>query len=184
MKKLLIILISSTIIVLTYGCSTQTDPLPEHEMKKEFSFTFNGQDYLFPDDKFTNVTVESFLGKFSFTLNMINVFGGEVYFDNDGCGYLAPDNYTIYKNWECMLTSQENGHIVPIDGTKVFTYQSGYLNVTLSHCQVITEREGLTEYSYTTCIASGTFELTLANNNNETIEITNGTIANFDLNIK
>jgi hypothetical protein len=178
MKIVFSILIFASVLLISNACSNQIEPLPEPE-KDVFVFTYNGQTYHHRVEDYASAIVQSYDDKLSISIKMLDVFGGEIYFDEKDCAYLAPEYYKVYHDENCNLRTQSNGHIVPIDSTKVFIFQSGYLNASLTDCQTHTSDLGIAVYTYVTCIASGTFELTLVNNIDETVEITNGTIYNY-----
>lgn len=96
--------------------------------------------------------------------------------ESDHCAYMAPTGNYIMLEQNCMLTDWENGQTVPIDSSKVFIFQSGSLNHSISDCKSHSLGPG---YEWTTCRATGTFDLTLVNKFNEAIEITNGTFKNI-----
>ena len=178
MKILASLLIFGSVLLISNACSKQSEPMPEPE-ENDFVFTYNGKTYHQRVEAYFTAGVQSFHDKLSIFINMVDVFGGEIYFDEKNCAYLAPEYYKVYHDEDCNLDARINNQIVPIDSTKVFIYQSGYLNASLTNCQTHTTDLGISVYTYTTCIASGTFELTLVNKIDETIEITSGTIYNY-----
>jgi len=178
MKKPFTFLLTLAVLLLSNACSKQADPIIEPEVI-DFLFTYNGQTYHHKAGDYATASVQYFHKKLSISINMVDVFGGEIYFDEKNCAFLAPEYYKVYHDEDCNLDARINNQIVPIDSTKVFIYQSGYLNASLTNCQTHTTDLGISVYTYTTCIASGTFELTLVNKIDETIEITSGTIYNY-----
>ena len=178
MKTLIPIFIVLSVLLLLSACSIENERMRD---PGEFKFTYNGTDYHITPYS-PNVEVIS-NGKDHINIRIPGVFGGEIYFDINSCAYLAPELTTIYKDVHCNLTSRIDGLISPIDSSKVFTYQSGSLNLTISDCITNTEEyphpDGGSSHTTSSCRASGTFDLTLVNKNNETIEITNGIIHDF-----
>ena len=178
MKNLLAILTVLSALLLSNACSKESELMPD---PGEFNFTYNGKDYHMTPYNL-NVEVSS-KGKNRINIHLPGVFGGEIYFDVNGCAYMAPELTTIYTDLHCNLTSKVDGINVPIDSSKVFIYQSGSLNLTISDCSTNTSEnphpDGGSSSTVTSCRASGTFDLTLVNKNNETIEITNGVIKDF-----
>jgi len=172
MNKYLSIVITVAALLFSNACSKQED-----ELHGEFSFTYNGKEYQnspsnLDDDGF-EVSNEGIRHIYFY---MPDVFGGEIYFDTHNCAYLIPQGTIVTKGENCNLSSFVNGQIVPIDSSKVFTFQSGTLKLFISDCKTHSLGSGL---DWSTCRASGTFDLTLANNLNETIEITNGIFNNI-----
>jgi len=171
MNKFLFIAITIAALLFSNACSKQD------EVHGEFSFSYNGTEY---HNSPSNLDDDGFEvsndGIRHIYFYMPDVFGGEIYFDIHHCAYLLPPSTNITLEQSCNLTSFVNGQNVPIDSSKVFIYQSGSLNLSVSDCKTHSLGSGL---DWSTCRASGTFELTLVNNLNETIEITNGTFNNI-----
>jgi hypothetical protein len=167
-------------LALLFASCKKSDSKVEPE-KDEFSFTYNGQNYNY---SITGNVANAGVGKGTdgtpnIGIDMVNLFGGRVYFEKTGCAYLEPEFSYIILNSGCMLSVQNpSGSPLPIDSSKVFLYESGTLNISFSNCisksgvDIIT---GL-PYQYNDCAAIGTFDLTLKNNNNSTIKITNGIV--------
>jgi len=111
---------------------------------------------------------------------MPDVFGGKIFFDINNCAYLVPEILNSYIGANCTLYIT-NDQDTPIDSSKIFSYQSGSLDLNIGECNTHTVEDiwGLISYEVTTCMVSGTFDLILVNKDNETIEITNGIINNF-----
>ena len=111
---------------------------------------------------------------------MPSVFGGQIDFIRAGCAYLAPLNKVVYVNDpNCQLSIKDDyGNFQPIDSVQTYIYQSGSLNISFSNCQPKSGTDFATglPYSYNVCRASGTFDLTLINKDNQTIKITNGVV--------
>jgi hypothetical protein len=149
--------------------------------KDEFSFTYNGQNYNY---SITGNTANAGVGKGmdgtpNLSIDMVNLFGGRVYFEKTGCAYLEPVSSTVILNSGCMLSEcTSSGTTVAIDSSKVFIYESGSLNISFSNCISKSRVDIITglPYQYNDCAAIGTFDLTLKNNNNLTIKITNGIV--------
>ena len=168
MKTLIPILIT-LLAAMLFSCS--------NEPNEEFSFTYNGKKY---HNTSANLNIGVILpGIQRIFIHMPDVFGGEIYFDIQNCAYLVPEFPGSYIGQNCTLYSTDQ--YTPIDSSKVFAYQSGSLNLTIGECNTYTVEDpfGFFSYEVTTCQVSGTFDLTLVNKNNETIEITNGLINNF-----
>jgi len=178
MKKSKILIFISLAFFFASCKKSESTVVPE---KDDFSFTYNGQNYNY--SIFGN-TANAGVGKGmngtpNLFIDMVNLFGGRIYFEKTGCAYLEPEFSYIILNSGCMLSVQNpSGGPLPIDSSKVFLYESGSLNVSFSNCisksgvDIIT---GL-PYQYNDCAAIGTFDLTLKNNNNSTIKITNGIV--------
>ena len=168
MKTLILISITLAVTLLS-GCS--------NESNEEFSFTYNGKNYHNTSSNLNVGVITS--GIKHIFIRMPDVFGGEIYFDLNNCAYLVPKIPGSYIGANCTLYSTDQD--TPIDSSKVFTYQSGFLNLTIEECNTKTVEDpyGIFSFEVTTCMVSGTFDLTLVNKDNETIEITNGIINNF-----
>jgi hypothetical protein len=150
--------------------------------KDEFSFTYNGRNYNY---SITGNVANAGVGKGIdgtpyISIDMADVFGGRIHFEKTGCAYLQPEfTYNILLNQGCQLSEiTAGGNTIPIDSVKVFVYQSGSLNVSFSNCITKSGVDIFTglNYQYDICAALGTFDLVLANKNNETIKITNGIV--------
>jgi len=177
MKNLISILTTTVVILLANACTKQTETILEPD--SEFSFTYNGNDYPYKS-KYSGSVGVSRQGIRSIYIHRADVFGGDIYFNMNNCAYMAPELSNVYRDPACNLTSHINGQILPIDSSKVFTYQSGSLNLTISECKTYPNKYSISgPSSYSVCKASGTFNLTLVNKGGETIEITNGIINNF-----
>lgn len=171
MKKLLSLSVTLAAILLLNACSKQD------EIHGEFSFSYSGEEY---HNTPSNLDDEGFEvsddGKNHITIDMPDVFGAEIYFDVSHCAYLNLSSVYVTLEENCKLTAFANGQTGPIDSSKVFIYQSGSLQLSISDCKNHSLGSG---YDWTTCRASGSFDLTLMNKDNETIEITNGTFKNI-----
>jgi len=171
MKKLLSIAFSLTAILFSTACSKQD------EIHGEFSFTYNGEEY---HNTPSNLDADGFdfsdEGKYHINIYMPDVFDGEIYFDISNCAYMNLSGTYVTLGQHCNLTAYADGQTMPIDSSKVFIYQSGSLKHSISDCKKHSLGSGL---DWTTCRASGSFDLTLKNKDNETIEITNGTFKNI-----
>lgn len=181
MKKFLAIISSISVLLLCQACS-KVDPLVEPEIE-EFSFTYNGRYYT--ENSSENAQINKWLDKVSITIDMVDVFGGIIYFDETDCAYLKPEFNTVYIGEACNLMTITDGNTVPIDSVKVFQYQSGSFNVFLDKCEMHSWEHpigGTVEYEV--CVASGTFDLSLVNKNNETIELSDGIIKNISVYIQ
>lgn len=180
MKYLNLIIIYSTMLLAVFACSNQSDD-PIEPALQEYRFTYNGKEYYKGTTDYNpELVVSSFQGKVSILIDMIPLFGGVVYLDRNDCGFLEPEFTKVYHDDDCNLSSLVNGHIVPIDSVKVFTYESGSLHVEVSDCKSISVCS-VGCWNFLACKASGTFEVTLVNKNNERIEIKNGVIKNMDV---
>jgi hypothetical protein len=174
------IIIGILITALLSGCKKS-----DSDDKTQFSFTYKGQIYNY---SIVNNIANGGVGKtvdgtVFISINMPDKFGGTIYYQQ-GCAYLAPEFTSINLGQGCTLSeTQVSGDSVPIDSEKVFLYQSGSLNVSFSNCANQTGYDPFTgtNYAYTTCDANGTFDLTLMNNNDSTIKITDGVVKNFHL---
>ncbi len=113
-------------------------------------------------------------------IDMPAVFGGRITFSHPTCAYMEPLDTAIYDDGSCHLSIKNSfGDPVPVDSTDIFIYKSGSLNISFSNCVIKTERNPITGETnqFQECIASGTFDLTLVNRNNEIIKITNGIVS-------
>ncbi len=177
MKKLIFTLMTFAVVLLFIACSNQ-----DEQVIREFNFTYNGKDYHYTPQISGYDNIDIYSGVYNtetrrIYLGLNDVFGGEIYFDIFNCAYLNLSSSLVILSNECKLSSFQNGHDMPIDSSKVFIYQSGSLNLMIADCKT---HYLLGNPWYNSCTASGTFELTLANNNNETIKITNGNFKNFE----
>ena len=178
MKNSLFFLLITLIISV---CSCKKDKKNPEPVKDEFSFVYNGNTYY--------ATVTNNIGNGgaykgdkgpAIVIDMRSVFNGTIRFEKEGCAYLAPANTVIYINEPgCLfMTKNDFGDLVPIDSAQVYVYKSGSLNISFSDCTGHSGTDWATglPYSYQVCRASGIFDLTLINKNNQTIEITNGKV--------
>lgn len=179
MKTLKILFIISFVFLFA-ECSDDTKKV--EPVEDEFSFTYNSQNYNYSiTGNVANAGVSKEAdGTASLMIDMVNVFGGQIYFKKTDCAYLVPEFTTLNFNTEgCIPPSENNsnGNVVPID-EKVFVYQSGSLNVSFSNCVTKSKVDFVTgiNFQQTDCAAIGTFDLTLINKNNSTIKITNGIV--------
>jgi len=156
--SIIIIIISFTFFFA--GCKKNDSTAnTEHD---DFSFMYNGQKYIY---KITNNVANAGISKGmdgtpDLLIDMIDVFGGQIYYEKTGSAYLDTNSGGT------------------IDSAKVFIYQSGSLNVSFSNCVTKTRTDLFTGQTaqYHDCAALGTFDLTLVNKNNETIKLTNGIV--------
>lgn len=174
------IIIGILLTTVLAGCKKS-----DSDGKTEFSFTYNGQNYNYSIvNNMSNAGVgKTTDGTLFISIDMPDEFGGPIYYQ-PGCAYLAPEFTSINLGQGCTLSEIDvSGGSVPIDSEKVFLYQSGSLNVSFSNCVNQTGYDPVTgtNYTYTTCDADGTFDLTLVNKNDSTIKITNGVVKNFHI---
>lgn len=145
------------------------------EQQDSFSFKYNGITYNGLNNggmtgNGISGPVENIFIKGPGSLNNTIYF----YTHQPGCAFMIPDNAGAwgiqYSN--CQLTLGSG----PIDSAQVYFYRSGSISYTVSNCVhkkiVVPQPPGTIEYDE--CTITGNFNLTLGNNNNQTIEITDG----------
>ncbi len=168
-----------SLALILVSCSKDENPnIPETD---KFSWTYNGltYNYLISNDHTVNAGAgKGQNGNASIIFDMSEALGGTIYFEK-GCAYLEPLGSSISQNQGCLLTDKDDaGHIIPIDSTKVFIYQSGSFNINFSNCTKKTGVDFVTgiSYQYDVCAVSGSFDLTLVNKDNTTIKISDGIV--------
>ena len=162
MKALHYLFCFSLLVSLAACKKLETEKPPE---KDKFSFKYNGQTY---DDQNG--------GNFSPTEQiMIKVPGLNstitITTSNVNCSFMIPNNEVIANEINCLLKLVSG----PIDSAKVYFYRSGLVTYSYSDCYHVKAPDfngGFFEYD--NCTVTGMFELTLGNNSNQTILITNG----------
>ncbi len=174
MKHLYII-----VMALCFISCKKTDDKASDE-KPEFSFVYNGKTYYSSvTGDVSNAGVGGDENVQSIHIDMPEIFDGIIYFVEPGCAYMAPRNETIYVDTpDCKLSL--NRGTTAIDSAKVYLYKSGKIDISVDKCVNKSETDIYTGQtgSYKVCRFSGTFELTLVNNKQEAIVITNGIIKN------
>lgn len=92
---------------------------------------------------------------------------------------MIPDNEAVVSNNINILHNNCTLVLIsgPIDSARVYFYRSGFLTYSYSDCRHIKVPDfvfGGYLDEYDACTFTGKFELTLGNNVNQTISITNG----------
>lgn len=147
----------------------------------QFTFTYNGIVYnAAMNNNQANAAAINVGGASGIFIDMPSIFGGRIFFRRAGCAYLEPGSQVInVTEPNCQLSIQDNfGNPQPIDSAEAYIYQAGSLNVSFSECQFKKEVDIFTGQTnqYQVCRASGTFDLTLINKNNQKIILTNGKV--------
>ncbi len=167
-----------SLALILVSCSKDENPnIPETD---KFNWTYNGRTYnlIIKNDVANAGAGKGQNGNVAIIFDMSEALGGTIHFEKD-CAYLEPLGSSISQNEGCLLTDKdEAGNIIPIDSTKVFIYQSGSFNISFSKCVKKTSVDLLTGQSsqYDDCAASGSFDLTLVNKDNDIIVISDGIV--------
>ncbi len=167
-----------SLVFILVACSK--DETPTIYEIDTFSWAYNGRSYnLVYKDNTSNAGARINMNRIpAISFDMVDELGGSIYFEK-ACAYLEPLGSIIYENEGCVLTEKDGtGNIIPIDSTKVYIYQSGFFNISISNCTKKTAVDLLTgdSYQYDDCTVSGTFDLTLVNKEDATIKITDGIV--------
>ena len=174
MRPLLLV----SLVFMLVACSKEDTPTIA-EMDT-FSWAYNGRSYhLIVKNNIANAGALIDRNRVpAISFDMVDELGGAIYFKK-ACAYLAPLGSIIHENDGCGLTERDDtGTIIPIDSTKVYLYQSGSFNISVSNCTKKTAVDVLTgqSYQYDDCSVSGTFDLTVVNKEDATIKITDGIV--------
>ena len=145
----------------------QADPPPQSDL----SFVYNGQTY---SGNINGGPILDNYYRFS-GIEIHSVFPGVLKYliVPSGCAYLIPQGPYIPVGSDCIPQPGD-----PADSSKVYSYRSGSINYSFSNCKHKVGYDsgpgGVGRFEYDECLVTGTFSLTLANKNNEIIEIKNG----------
>ena len=165
----LLSLFSSLVALVLFACKKDPEQKNKTPYDSKFSFTYKGSHYDLP---LKDGTAEWGIWESGIFINRPDIFHGVVYFPNSDCGYLEPDGSHIEKAANCLLTQ----YGLPIDSSTVYIYSAGTVSIGYSNCSSHSEYDiySGTTIPYEVCDAQGTFALTLKNNNNDSMAITDG----------
>jgi len=156
-------------VLFLIHCGKEHEPRPQ---QNDMSFQYNGQTY-------SGNTIGYPILDNSYVFRGIEIRGSVLpgfltysIFSSD-CAYLVPQGLFYSLGADCRPEPMN-----PADSSKVYFYRAGSLNYSFYDCE---HKEGYLpgpgpagRVEYDECVVSGTFSLTLANKNNEVIEIKNG----------
>lgn len=175
MKNLLLLQLCYGLLVLSlFGCKKDADQKGKSADDSTFSFTYRGTHYELPLKE--GISEWGILEAGIF-INRPDIFPGVVFFPNSNCAYLDPTGSSIERAANCVLTQFG----LPIDSSTVYIYSAGSVRLDYSNCTAHSEYDPYTGSTvhYDVCDATGTFQLTLKNNNNDSIVITDGKIEQY-----
>ncbi len=130
---------------------------------------------------FKEGTAEWTVNSSGFGIFRNDIFGGIVRYLDSNCAYFEPGEARLVglqTGGFCRLTAGG----APLDSIAVYLYQSGSYKITYKNCYTKTEYSylGGPPIVYDVCDADGSFELTLENQENKTIRITEGTFETYN----
>ena len=138
--------------------------------ENNFSFQYNGQTYNGSDNGWP--ILENDYRFRGIAIRNDSVLPGIIFFhiSPSGCAYLIPKGFDPIPTADCRFVPAD-----PADSAKVYLYRSGSINYSFSNCRNKTGfDQAYGRIDYEECTVKGTFSLTLANNNNEVISLSNG----------
>ena len=155
--------------------SENENPPKEHKI----SFEFDGKKYEMTTGVGIMISNDEFQ---AILIGRPDLFGGTIYFhkpsSNQNCAYLSPTDQSV--NWTPGCILQVNGNA--IDSVQVYLYRSGTLTYTKSNIKHMRSRTSAgTWIEYNVADLTGTFSLTLANKNDQTITLTKGSFIYYEI---
>jgi len=172
MKKSVFVSLSYGLFVLFLsGCKKDADQNAKSAFDSKFSFSYNGNHYDLP---LKQGTAEWGIMEAGIFINRPDIFNGVVYFPNSNCAWLEPAGSPVERSANCVLT--QSG--LPIDSSAVYLYSAGKAVIGYSNCSSHSEYDPYSgsTIQYDVCDAQGTFSLTLKNNSDDSVVITDGKI--------
>ncbi len=170
-------LLTAICLVVIFSNCNKENVNPTNQPK--ISFEFNGKKYEITEGVGIMLVNNQFE---AIMISRDDLFGGTVVFHkpsiNQNCAYLEPMGQ--YISWDSGCILKLNGN--PIDLAKVYLYRSGTLNYAKTNIRKKKERTSSGGWiEYDVCDLSGTFQLALANINNQTIVITKGLFIYYEV---
>jgi hypothetical protein len=168
MKRIMSALFYTAILLTLYpGCSKNDET---NEYQNKFSFRYKGKTY--KDVNNGGIIISN--GFAGITIQKPDITGGYVWFYSPGnCAFQIPVQPTTFTSSGCL---PDDLATMNIDPSQIYYYSSGSINYSYSAC--VKKRTpdavfgGWLEYEE--CTVSGSFALTLKNNFNQEIVITDG----------
>jgi hypothetical protein len=155
--------------LLSFACKKDAGKKGKSAYDSKFSFSYKGNHYELP---LKEGTAEWGVLESGIFINRPDIFHGVIYFLNSNCAYLEPIGSSVGRGANCVLTQFG----LPNDSSAVYIYSSGSVFVSKSNCQSHSEYDPYSgsTIQYDVCDGQGAFSLTLKNNDNHSIVITDG----------
>ncbi len=167
MKPIYSIIYTAALLFIFSGCKKTELDFGASPGQDKITYSYNGKTY--------NSGVSFFKG--AIVIYIPDEPGWRIYFNSPACAFRVPADISFginsITNSGCELSLSSG----PVDSAQIFFYRTGTLNYSYSDCY----NQSFANYgpnggvtTYKVCTVTGSFNITLSNNKNDLIIISNG----------